>query len=150
MAKTESIDQAVMKLLKKVQQKKEEIEAAKKKPRWKTNCSIAFNPDSEVHDRINLQVQSARKLIDLYAFLDQMEGHLERAARELGLEVDLTYMAYSISDWKDDLKTRAAQVSVKQKEQEMAALDARVSKLVSPDQRREMELRALQELLGDE
>lgn len=148
MAKTKSADEIVMELLIKVGKKKEEIKAAKKKPQWKTNCSLGMDPKSS-QDRTNIQVvREPRTLINLYGFLTQMEEHHGNAADELGLPADLTYMAYPIEDWKDDLKSRAAQLSVETKQKEMAELDKRVNKLVSPEQRRTMELEALQQILG--
>ncbi len=146
MAKT--TDEAVMQLLIKVQQKTEEIKKAKKRPQWKTNCTLGFDPESP-QGRVNIMtVRDASKVVDLYAFLIQREEFFKQAAHELGLEVDLVYMGYSFDDWKVDLMSRAAQLSVEQKKKEVEALDRRVNKLVSPDQRREMELEALQKILG--
>lgn len=147
MAKSKSIDEAVMALLVKVGQKKEEIKQAKKKPQWRTNCSIGADPESS-HDRKNIQVmRTPREAVDWYAFLLQKEDFLQKAAVELGLDAELTWMAYPIEDWKADLRTRAAQLTIEQKQAEVKVLDARVNKLVSPDQRREMELAALQKIL---
>ena len=151
MAKTKSVDDAVMELLRKVETKKKEVNEAKKKPQWKTNCSIAADPDPDPHDHKNIQVmRTPREVIEWFAFLLSKEQLLQQAADELGLEPDLTWMAYPIADWKDDLKTRAGQLSIDQKEAEIVALDKRVNKLVSPEQRREMELKALQELLDED
>ena len=79
----------------------------------------------------------------------QREEYAEKAAEELGLPVDLIWLGYPIADWKMDLKSRAAQLSVEQKKREIEALSKRVDKLVSPDQRREMELKALQLILDE-
>ena len=148
MAKT--IDNAVMDLLKIVQKKKDEIVAAKKKPGWKTNLSIGYDPDS-TKDRTNIMtVKKIDKVVELYAFLLSKQEFINQAKFALDLEkrhAASSYMGYPISDWLEDLKSRAAQLGVEQKQKEMAALDARVNKLVSPDQRREMELEALQEML---
>lgn len=147
MAKT--TDELVMDLLVKVEQKKEEIKAAKKKPQWKTNCTIGYNPET-TQDRINIQVvRDANKLIEIYAFLLEREEFFEHAAIDLGLPPDLTYMGYSIADWAEDLKSRAAQLSIETKQKEIEELDKRVNKLVSPEQRRAMELEALQQMLKD-
>lgn len=39
-------DEAVLDLLRKVQEKKDQIAKASKKPQWKTNCTIGYDPDS--------------------------------------------------------------------------------------------------------
>lgn len=143
-----STDDLVMGLLKKVQQKKEEIKAARKKPDWKTNLSIGRDP-ATTHGRVNIMTRSdPNEIIDWYVFLLEREKNVAQAAEELGLTADLTWLGSPIADWKADLKTRAGQLSIDAKKKEMEVLDKRVNKLVSPDQRREMELKALQELLG--
>ena len=145
-------DEAVLDLLRKVQQKKDEIAKASKKPQWKTNCTIGYDPETTA-GRVNIMtVRDPQKVADLYAFLLQKEDYFKRAALELGIETqgkELMYMAYPVADWKEDLKTRAAQLGIDQKKRELDALDDRVNKLVSPDQRREMELEALQKVLGE-
>jgi len=148
MAKTMTTDDAVMQLLAKVKQKKEEIEAAKKSPTWKTNCSIAYDPEAPVDKRINIRVETKIwKLVDLYAFLLVREGYSITAAKSLGVDLDPTYMGSPIGDWLEDLRSCVAKLTLKKKEEELKALDARVNKLVSADQRREMELRDLQAIL---
>lgn len=143
----QTTDDLVLELLKKVQQKKEEIKAAKRAPKWKTNLSIGRDPTT-THGRVNIMTRTdPNEIIDWYIFLMKKEEHISKAAEELGLPTDLTWLGYPIADWKEDLKTRAAQLSIDQKQKEMEALDKRVNRLVSPDQRREMELRALQQLL---
>ncbi len=143
-----SVDKAVMDLLVKVEQKKKEIEAAKVRPTWKTSCSFGKDPNTTT-DRVNIQVvKDPRKLLEIYSFLSSQQGLMENSAKELGLEFDGTWQNYSFADWKDDLKTRAGQLSIEKKQKELDDLDARVNRLVSPEQRRVMELAALQQLLG--
>lgn len=145
----ESVDQAVLDLLVKVDKKKKEIAKAKTRPSWKTSCTLGRDPAS-TQDRVNIQtVREPRKLIEMYAFLTQQQSSLEEAAEEMGLDYDDTWQSYSILDWKEDLKTRANQLSIEKKQRELDGLDARVNGLVSPEQRRIMELKALQQMLGD-
>lgn len=142
-------DELVLDLLKKVERKKNEIKAAKKAPKWKTNLSIGRD-STTTHGRVNIMTRTdPNEIIDWYIFLMTKADNISKAAEELGLSTDLTWLGFPIADWKDDLKTRAAQLSIDQKQKEMEALDKRVNKLVSPDQRREMELQALQELLAE-
>ncbi len=149
MAKKSSTDEMVMKLLVTVEKKKEEIKKAKKKPTWKTNCSIAADEDAEPHQRKNIQVlRTEQEVLNWYVFLMQKEEFGQRAASILGFEMELTWMGYPVEDWKEDLQSRAGQLTLDQKQAEMVALDKRVNKLVSQDQRREMELEALQQILG--
>ena len=147
--KTKSTDELVMELLKKVQRRKDEVKAAKKKPQWKTNLSLGRHAASS-QDRVNIMTRTdPNEIIDWYIFLSQKEEGITKAAEELGLPADVSWLGYPITDWKEDLKTRAAQLSIEAKQREIEELDKRVNKLVSPDQRREMELTALQELLAE-
>lgn len=149
MAKAQSTDEAVMELLVTVQRKKEEVKKAKKAPQWKTNLSIGRD-STTTHGRVNIQTRTdPNEIIDWYIFLSQKEEFGAKAAEELGLPADLTWLGYPIADWKDDLKARALQLSIEAKKREIDELDARVNKLVSPEQRRDMELEALQRLLAE-
>jgi hypothetical protein len=144
-----SVDEAVLALLRKVEQKKKEIQQAKVRPSWKTNCSFGKDPSSS-QDRTNIQtIRDPRKLIEIYAFLTSQQTELAKAATELGLEFDETWQNYSINDWKEDLKFRSLQLSIEKKQKELDELDARVNSLVSTEQRRVMELKALQQILQD-
>ncbi len=147
--KDESVDKAVLELLVKVDKKKKEIAKAKVRPSWKTSCTFGKDPNS-TQDRINIQtVRETRKLVEILAFLNSQQESLKKAAEELGVEFDGNWQNYSINDWKEDLKTRVNQLSVESKQKELDALDERVNRLVSPEQRRVMELTALQEILSD-
>ena len=145
---SKTTDDAVMELLVAVEKKKQEIAEMKKRPQWLTNCSFAYDAESS-HGRVNIQTRrDVETLLDFYAFLLQREEYFNRAAEELTIGAKATHLGFSISDWKSDIKTRLAQLLIEEKQQELEVLDKRVNKLVSPEQRREMELKALQKLLA--
>lgn len=152
MAKTKNIDDAVMQMLKTVEKKKKEIQALKQKPQWLTNCCFWYDADAKkVSERVNIGTQrDTQTLVDFYAFLCQREQYLRQTADELNITVELSHLGYPIAAWKTDLKTRIGQLSIEQKQAELAELDKRVNAIVSVDQRREMELQALQAALRDE
>lgn len=145
----ESVDQAVMDLLIRVERKKKDIEKSKTRPSWKTSCSFGKDPNS-TQDRVNIQtIREIRKLVEIYAFLKMQQDSLFSAAQELGVEYEQSWQNYSFNDWKEDIRTRIGQLSLEKKQKELEELDARVNRLVSPEQRRAMELKALQEMLKD-
>jgi len=145
----QSVDEVVMGMLVKVAKKKEEIEKLKVRPQWKTNCTLGRDPLT-TQDRVNIQtITNPNVLISLYAFLTQQETLLSDAAKALDLEFDSTWMNYPIEDWKHDLKARSKSIVVKQKLEELKELDKRVNKLVTTEQRRLMEVEALEKLLDD-
>ena len=73
----------------------------------------------------------------------------QTAAELLNLEHEDMFSGYPTNDWLEDLKTRASMLNIEKQKQEVEELDKRINKLVSPDQRREMELLELQKLLEE-
>lgn len=146
------MDEAVLHLLTKVREKKEAIKATQKKPQWQTSCtlSLGLGRDGSAQDRLNIQtVRDNVKLVEVGAFLLRREKDMQQAATLLGVEYDSSYMGYPISDWTTDLKTRVEMLKLEKQKRELDALNKRVDKLVSPEQRREMELIELQKILQD-
>lgn len=141
-----SVDEQVMQLLAQVSMRKKQIELLKVRPSWKTNCT--FGKISTTEGRVNIQtVRDLNILVEIYAFLNQTYLQFSQAAKELGLEFDGKWQNYPISDWKDDLKTRVSQLTYEKRLKELEELNARIDKLVTPEQRREMELKDLQEYM---
>lgn len=141
-------DELVLQLIAKVKQKKSEISAAQK-PRWETSCTLGYSPDS-VQDRINIQtVTDINKLVDLYAFLDAKQEYYNVAAEVLGTSSKIKYMGYSFADWKKDIKSRVDQININSKKKDLETLEARLDKLVTPEQRRDIELAEIQKELAD-
>jgi hypothetical protein len=143
------VDKAVLQLLTKVREKKEAIKTAQKKPQWLTSCTLDLAGGSRsAQDRLNIQtVRDKARLMEVGAFLLRREKDTKQAADLLELPYDGSYMGYPIVDWIADLKTRVGMLKVEEQKKELDALNKRVDKLVSPEQRREMELLELQKLL---
>lgn len=142
------VDQAVIALLVKVENKRKEIAAAKTKPSWKTSCSFGRNPDNAA-ERVNIQtIKDVNRLAEIYAFLLLQETYSNLAADHLRIPRSGMWQNYSIEDWKSDIQARVAALSIEQKQRELDDLNDRVNRLVSPEQRRVMELQALQAILN--
>lgn len=146
--KKKTTDDLVLELFNKVKNKQKEITAAEK-PRWVTSATIGYNPDIAT-DRINLQtVTDIKKLVDIYGYLTNKFHSWASSCEDLGLKIKFTWMGYSFSDWEKDIKSRVAQIEVNAKKKELADLESRLNQLISVEQRRELELAAIQELLGE-
>lgn len=112
-----------------------------------TQLYIPKNPNS-VTDRINIQtVSDINILVDICAFLQNKEQAFNRARETLQVDVEFSYMGYSVQDWITDLKTRIDFISINTEKKELAALEARIDKLVTNDQRREIELEEILKLV---
>lgn len=145
---TTTADKLVLELFETVKQKQKEISATEKHT-WLTSCTIGYNPDT-VADRSNIQtVTDISKLVDIFAFLIGREELTDKANRELfGEPKKFVWMGYSISAWKQDIKARLAQINLAAKRKELAELESRLDKLITPEQRRELELAEISKLLG--
>jgi hypothetical protein len=140
-------DKIVLELLQRVKQKQKEI-ADSERPHWETSCSVGMTDN--VNDKVNIQtVTDLNKLVSLYAFLSEKEKSLVAAKRELGVDVKLSWQGHSFADWKKDFKARIEQIGLNRKRADLRDLEARVEKLVTPEQRRQIELEAIQKELSN-
>lgn len=142
-------DQIVLELLKKVEEKKKQIGNAER-PSWVTNCSFGYNPES--NSRINIQViRDLEVLVDIHAFLmNKFEWYLKSlmALKLTEKEVPFKYLGFTYDQWIADIETRIAGLRIKAKKDELAKLEERVNALVSPEQRRAIELEKLVKEIG--
>lgn len=149
MADTKNIDQIVLDLLKKVEEKKQQIGNAER-PSWITNCSFGFDPNTNA--RINIQVvRDLEQLVDIHAFLSTKYESFQASLKDLKLtekEVPFKYLGFTFEQWVSDIETRINGLRIKAKKDELTALEARVNALVSPEQRRAIELEKLVKEIG--
>lgn len=140
-----NVDEQVLNLWNKVKTKQKEISKVER-PSWLTTCSISKNPDN-VNDRFNIQtVTDLNKLIDIYGFLLITEEKWEQANKELGLKVPFKWMNYSGDKWKKDIQSRISVLSLYNKKKELEVLQERLDKLITTEQRRELELEEISKL----
>lgn len=138
------IDELVLQLLKKVEEKKQQIGQAER-PSWHTNCSFGFDPNTNF--RINLQtVREIETLVEIHAFLTEKYLTYERSLKTLGIDANeaaFKWLGFSYKQWSDDIMTRINSLRIKNKRDELAKLEERVNSLVTPEQRRAIELEKL-------
>lgn len=140
-------DEMVNKLFAKLQEKKKLIESLEK-PRWKTNFSFGYNADSS--NRINLQIVSdTDKLVEMAAFLlDKARSHKE-ASDLLEVKSEFKWLGFTLEEWMSDIKTRANKINIEARKKELKQLEEKLNGLVSPEQRRLMDLEAVAKALAD-
>lgn len=123
-------------VLSKQQAEVDAAEADSKKP-WKTKCSFMLNV---VSTNINIQTANASLLIEIQAELSLKEAFFGKAAEDLGLTWDGKWDGFSVEDWHSDLIKRAAIININAKKAKLAELEKKLNAIVSPDQRRQIEL----------
>lgn len=140
-------DKLVNALFEKLQEKKKLIEKLEK-PQWKTNFSFGFDPQQS--GRINLQTCDVSSLITINGFLTEQKKLWDASCEELGLtNKPFQWQGFDIEDWKSDIKTRIAKISIDTRKKELKELETKLNSLVSPEQRRLMELDLVMKALAD-
>lgn len=147
MAKT---DDKVIKLMADVKRRKEEIAEAEK-PNFTTNMSFSFVPGES--RPMNLRVEkSVAKLVEIAGFLVSQQVLFANGAKVLGLTSQETpeflWDGFRPEDWLKDIKTLLNKLQITNKKKQLAALEARLDKIVSPELRAEMELAEIEKELG--
>ena len=143
-------DQIVLTLLKKVEEKKQQIGSAER-PSWETNCSFGYDPTNS-NVRINIQVvRDLEDLVSIHSFLSCKEDYYGLSLAALGLtnkEAPFKWLGFTLEQWSNDIRTRINGLRIKTKKDELNVLEARVNALVSPEQRRAIELEKLVKEIG--
>lgn len=141
------LDGQITKLFEVVKKQKEEVEKAEKssKQSWFTNCSFKTMTGSPV----NIQVAQVDTVIKCMAdLLIQSESYLG-ACKLLGVSKEFRHDGYSVEDWTSDFKKRIAVVELSLKKAKLKELESRLYGIVSPEQKREMELKLIMQDVED-
>ncbi|MEO6303159.1 MAG: hypothetical protein ABIP51_08290 [Bacteroidia bacterium] len=142
MAKAPTKDELITQLLGVVNSKKAEIAKAEK-PSWETNGS--FSRTGSASDKVNIQVETnINFFIESLAFLLMAKEYANKAAIMLGVTpVPFKHQNYTDEQWALDFTTRINKIQISEKKKELANLEERLSKLISPEERERLELAEL-------
>lgn len=115
------------------------------KKKWVTNTSLQLPSRTTPMNIITATEAAVRQaMIELL----QMQDYSRQADEALDLPVNDKFGGYFYSEWKDDLRRRMTQLKLKEKKAELADLESRLNLIVSPEQRRAMELAEISKSLG--
>lgn len=136
-----SIDSKIVELFDVVQARKKEVEAAEAsvKKSWKTNCSFSVPWQQQP---INIQTAGVEILCHIAGYISTIQHGI--ALFELKTDA---INGFPASDWVEDCKKRIAMIDIRAKKEELQNLEKRLNAIVSPEQRREMELQAIADAL---
>ncbi len=144
-----SIDAKITELFGVLNKKKAEVEEAEKasQQKWKTTCdfpSVFGNTQP-----INIRTQTEAALVELLSDLLVHQNFQHQAIELLGTKsIAPTWGGFPIEDWIEDFKTRVAKLQLAAKKKELADLEKRLDAIISPEQRRALELEAITKSLG--
>jgi hypothetical protein len=133
-----TIDDKIAQLFDVLTKQQEAVKAAEKdtKASWKTNCAFltaSINPT-------NVQTASEAVLVKLHAEMAVVQSFRAKSAEILGCTTTDDWWGYSYDDWTHDFKKRISILNLKAKKDSLAALEKRLDAIVSPEQRRALEL----------
>jgi hypothetical protein len=136
-----SIDAKITELFGVLSKQKAELEAAKKEVdrKWVTNGSIQFDGSNP----INIQTASEDTIRRVVAALLQQSEYSAKAATLLGLPIVSKVSGFQQNDWIQDCQKRIAALGIAAKKLKIAELEDRLNAIVSPEQRRQLELEAI-------
>lgn len=83
----------------------------------------------------------------MFSFLLSRQSVHTAACLRLDVKRPFEWLGYSLEDWESDFKTKIAKIEVLKKKAELADLETRLDKLVSPERKAELELQAIAKAL---
>ena len=118
------------------------------KPCWNTSCSFGYSPNA-THDRIDLKIiTDIRKLVEIHAFIMERYERFDASAKNLGVNKSFTWLGFTAQEWEKDIQIRVDQLNFQEKSKELSSLETRLSGLISPELKAQLELEAISKLLG--
>lgn len=132
-------DQRILLLKQQIETKKEKLS---KSSRFTpvTNCSLELNGE-----RINIQTLGKERALYVLVQLNIYRLSLV----DLGLLDEYKMSGYLVSEWIEDIKSRVDILSRKQEEQQLKAMEAKLTKLLSEEKKVELEIDEIESLLKE-
>lgn len=142
-----TIDQTIQSLFAKLAERKAKVtqlrdEIAKS---WKTTG--VFRPIGST-STVNLQTASGDVLDEVAAHVVILSGAQAEAAAKLNRPNKQKIQGFAVADWFSDLQKRFAAIEVREEERQLEALEARLNQVLSPEERRRIEVELLAKELG--
>ena len=142
----EDTDKVIEELFKVIQDKKSKIDKLEK-PNYKTNMSFLLDENDKL-SVINLHTKTDPiYLVKLLANLSTLKKEFDLICKENNLNLEFIYSNYSYSDWKEDILALIAKLTIKKEKDDLDNKEAKLNLLISPEQRRKLEVELLRKEL---
>lgn len=145
---TTSIDQAVQGLFAKLDQRKKRVSSLKTltSKSWKTTGSFRLIGASTP---ANIQTASVEAVEQIAQHVCLMELASQTASQRLETTVAPAIQGYAPELWFEDLRKRLAMINIREEETQLAAVEARLNQVLSPEERRRIEVELLTQELAE-
>lgn len=130
-------DEKIMILKKQIEEKKEKLKKAEKFSPI-TNCSLEV--DGVRH---NINVLQKEQIVTLLVKLNTYA----MSAKDLGILSDYNISGFNVEDWLTDLKAKLDNLSRKEEEMKLKAMEGKLHQLLSNDKKVELEIEEIESLL---
>lgn len=130
-------DNKVLQLKEQIRIKKEKIVSLRK---FTPITNMILDVDSKKH---NINTMNLEKSMEMVILLNAKFI----SAKELGLEDVYTVNGYKLYDWICDLKSRIDYLNVRQEENNLEQMEAKLDRLLSEEKKTELELDKIENLL---
>jgi hypothetical protein len=107
---------------------------------WKTNCAFRIGWSTST---TNLQTASAQTIEDCAWYLCMVQSARQVALTRLNRPDNDKFNGYSINNWFSDFEKRLATIAYRDEEVEIEVLEHRLNQVLSPDERRRIEVELL-------
>lgn len=142
-----SIDTTIQQLFKKLEERKANVADLKEKiaASWVTNGTFRLIGATST---TNIQTASAEVVEEVAGHLLLLANAMNEASVKLSRPGKQKVQGYTAEQWFTDLKKRLASIEVREAEAELAKLEARLNSVLSPEERRRIEVEMLAKELG--
>ena len=142
----QTADERVLALFALLQAKKAEIANAEK-PVYVTGGQFRYS--ESIGQTIDLiSERQIQKLISISDFIIGKAEHRVKSNQRHGTDLPFTWLGYTEDEWQKDVATRISILQLVKRKTELAELEARVDKVMSPALREKLELIELEKALG--
>lgn len=138
-------DERVQLLFEALQTKKAEVANAER-PQYITGGAFRYSESTGASIDI-ITERNEKKLVEILTFLLERSEKYVIAAKQLKVNVAFTWLGFTVEEWFTDLETRISSLQIAKKRTELKELEEKVNKVVSPELKLEMEMKALEATL---
>jgi hypothetical protein len=147
MAET-TTDAKVKDLIALVTKKRRDI-ARDERPSYNTRMTFSYHEEEPGNNLINLHTVDAAKLQSIAGFLILRSQCHAAGGALLGIDsAEFKWQGFTVDEWMHDLGVRYRKVMIGKEKEKLATLEARLSAIISPELRAQMEIDAITNELG--
>jgi hypothetical protein len=139
---TTDVDQTIQTLFAKLNERKAKITQLKQDiaRSWKTNGAFRLIGATSI---TNIQTASVETIEEIAVHISMIESSRTTAGERLGRQITANISGFTAAQWFDDLTKRLATIHVREEENQLGLLEARLNQVLSPEERRRIEVELL-------